>query len=426
MLQLQSPDEIRRRARANKGIARPQSHAQKKYFSLMLVPSYSSGKTRSVRIPHLAFYILFFSLLAVGAVMLTLHLRTQFFMQVAHYAEQSLEQVQEAYVSLQETTEEERRRLTEDSVNLRNALTQEIIRGQEGQYQQRQIYLETLEAIQSYVEGLEEQLGQFEDYRQAILDQLSSSAHIPPVRNMLNEMHQSQVHLLATLSDLSDYSEFRRERMGVAGSAAAADPAASAESNEAGRSVNLGESGHSMTFLSAITQTPEDAAEDLFDYIAMVELTLETKILLYSQLEQQVRRISPYIRNYPTLSPANGRLSSGFGWRRNPMGGGGSEMHRGVDIAAPTGTPIRATGGGTVIFSGWGGSYGNKVIIDHGLGIQTLYAHNSANLVQVGQQVSRGDTIARIGSTGRSTGPHVHYEVIVNGTAVNPTGFFLE
>jgi len=164
----------------------------------------------------------------------------------------------------------------------------------------------------------------------------------------------------------------------------------------------------------------------LLDYISMIELTLDIKAELYSQLEEQVRKVSPYIRNYPTIRPVVGRFTSGFGWRTDPLGGDGSEFHRGVDIAAPIGTNVVATGGGTVVFSGWSGSYGHKVIIDHGIGIRTLYAHNSTNLVWVGQQVNRGDVIARVGSTGNSTGPHVHYEVIVNGTRVNPTGFFFD
>lgn len=397
MLQLQSPKQIIKRARAKNEFINRKSHVQKKFFSLMLVPSYSSGKTRSIRIPYTAFYILFFTILTVAAVMLTLHWRTQNYIQIAHYTAAHLEQAQEAYAILQEVTEEEVNRLTEDNINLHSALVRDRIRGQEEQHQQRLTYLETLESIQAYVEGLEEQLQQFETYRQEILDQLSASAGIPAVRAMLNEMHQSQMHLLATLNDLNEHSAARRYR-----------------------EQNL------ITLMGSLSTPAWDAADDLFEYIAILELTLITKAELFSQLEEQVRRMAPYIRSYPTIRPVNGRLSSGFGWRRNPMGGSGSEMHRGVDIAAPSGTPVVATGAGTVIFSGWSGAYGNKVIIDHGLGIQTLYAHNSSNLVRVGQAVSRGDTIARVGSTGRSTGPHVHYEVIVNGTAVNPDRFFLE
>lgn len=108
------------------------------------------------------------------------------------------------------------------------------------------------------------------------------------------------------------------------------------------------------------------------------------------------------------------------------MGGSGGEHHGGVDIPAPTGTPIRAAGGGTIIYAGWRNGYGNTVKIDHGHGIVTLYAHNTRNNVHVGQRVERGDIIAYVGSTGRSTGPHLHYEVQINGVARNPVPFLLE
>lgn len=117
--------------------------------------------------------------------------------------------------------------------------------------------------------------------------------------------------------------------------------------------------------------------------------------------------------------PVSGRMSSGFGGRYHPVLKR-SRIHNGVDIAAPTGTPIHAAGDGEVIFAGWRGGYGNTVIIDHGGGVATLYGHCSKLYVGAGKRVSTGDRIAAVGSTGMSTGPHLHWEVRVNGTPVNP------
>lgn len=120
----------------------------------------------------------------------------------------------------------------------------------------------------------------------------------------------------------------------------------------------------------------------------------------------------------PSIWPADGVVSSRFGWRW-----GGSDWHPGLDIAADVGTPIMAAADGVVVSSDWNGGYGRQIMIDHGNGIVTLYAHNSENAVSAGQRVKKGQLIGYVGSTGYSTGPHVHYEVRVNGTAVNPASF---
>ncbi|WP_371365028.1 hypothetical protein SRRS_54810 [Sporomusa rhizae] len=124
----------------------------------------------------------------------------------------------------------------------------------------------------------------------------------------------------------------------------------------------------------------------------------------------------------PSIWPASGEVTSRFGWRNSPWGGG-SDWHPGIDIASSYGTPIMATADGTVTNSSWFGGYGNMVEIDHGNGIVTIYGHNSRNAVGVGQHVKKGQVVAYMGSTGMSTGTHVHYEVRVNGTAVNPSSF---
>lgn len=115
--------------------------------------------------------------------------------------------------------------------------------------------------------------------------------------------------------------------------------------------------------------------------------------------------------------PIRGRLTSSYGKRWGTF-------HHGLDLAAPSGTPIKASDGGTVVFSGWNsGGYGNMVKIDHGNGYQTVYAHNSKNAVKVGQKVAQGETIAYVGNTGNSTGNHVHFEILKNGSSKNPSNF---
>ncbi|MBI3593270.1 MAG: M23 family metallopeptidase [Nitrospirae bacterium] len=123
--------------------------------------------------------------------------------------------------------------------------------------------------------------------------------------------------------------------------------------------------------------------------------------------------------------PIQGRITSDFGQRENPKHGG-LEFHSGIDISTPSGTPVKATADGIVSFSGWSAGNGNLVVIEHGFGYSTFYAHNSSVVASVGRRVKRGDIIAYSGSTGNSTGPHLHYEVWSNGKAVNPRQFIME
>lgn len=124
----------------------------------------------------------------------------------------------------------------------------------------------------------------------------------------------------------------------------------------------------------------------------------------------------------PDIWPVSGVVSSHFGFRVSP-GGIGSTYHEGLDIASSYGNTVHATANGRITQAGWVNGYGYLVEIDHGNGIKTRYGHNSAILVSVGDQVVQGQTISLIGSTGNSTGPHCHYEVRVNGEAVDPTLF---
>ena len=116
------------------------------------------------------------------------------------------------------------------------------------------------------------------------------------------------------------------------------------------------------------------------------------------------------------IKPISGTITSRYGGRWG-------SVHTGLDIATSSGTSIKAAAGGTVSYAGWKGSYGNLVVISHGNGIQTYYAHCSSLLVSAGQSVSQGQVIARVGSTGNSTGPHLHFEIRKNGTTLNPQNY---
>lgn len=141
--------------------------------------------------------------------------------------------------------------------------------------------------------------------------------------------------------------------------------------------------------------------------------------------EQRLRGTKERPTWHPTGTfrwPVSGRVTSYFGGRKSP-GGIGSTNHKGIDIAAPRGTPVYAADGGTVTYSGWMSGYGYLVRIDHGNGYVTYYGHNSSLTVSVGQHVYKGQQIARVGSTGNSTGNHCHFEIRYNGVAKNPLNY---
>lgn len=135
------------------------------------------------------------------------------------------------------------------------------------------------------------------------------------------------------------------------------------------------------------------------------------------RLEEEARIMSRTPSMWPCVDP-RARLTSRFGYRRDPFSNS-VRHHDGTDVAAPLGSTVVATADGTVVFAGWDGDFGNLVKISHGNGIETWYAHLQKYSVARGQEVKRGDAIGKLGSTGRSTGPHVHYEVRVNGQPVD-------
>lgn len=209
------------------------------------------------------------------------------------------------------------------------------------------------------------------------------------------------------------------------------------EKDKARKAQRVGEIESLQVRLTQERDRISDLADDRRQQIDAIENDKEKYERALEELERQSQKIAAQIQQiYQTpqgkaryaraftggLSyPISGRISSPFGYRVHPITGV-YKLHTGVDLAAPSGTPIHAAADGVVIIAGWQGAYGRAVVIDHGGGVSTLYGHCSELLVSVNQNVSKGQVIAKVGSTGYSTGPHCHFEKRVNGTPVNPGG----
>lgn len=164
--------------------------------------------------------------------------------------------------------------------------------------------------------------------------------------------------------------------------------------------------------------TSDSGSIDIENLKHSINTTMETIGEIKDYLSQQ----RDLYLSTPKGWPVEGHITSPFGNRDHPRSGA-AEFHTGVDIAADPGRPVRATADGIVSFSGWSGGNGNLVVLEHGFKFSTFYGHNKMVTVKVGQKVKRGDIVGYIGSTGNSTGPHVHYEVWQDGRAINPNRY---
>ncbi|MGQ9779859.1 MAG: murein hydrolase activator EnvC family protein [Bacillota bacterium] len=172
-----------------------------------------------------------------------------------------------------------------------------------------------------------------------------------------------------------------------------------------------------------VRQTQEEVAKIQADRVRL-EQALEELERLSRELASEIRRrgSAASLGTGRMMWPVSGRVTSGFGWRYHPVLKT-NKFHTGIDIAVPTGTPVSAADTGVVLIAGWRGGYGYLVAIDHGRGLSTFYAHNSVLLVKEGDVVVKGQRIALSGNTGLSTGPHLHFEVRVDGDPVNPVPY---
>jgi len=372
------------------------SHKQKKYISLMVVPSYSSGKTRSLRIPRSMFYGVVIAIFAITAVLTGLQQRSAYLQRRAQLLEYNLSATEEDFYEFRILAEKTQDDLIETAAQIYGELSASEHRAQSALEQQARTHRTELEIIMEQVDEIERLIREFDEDRQALIGGLSNrAALIPPAARLFEQLEESQEYLLS-------YSLIH---------------------NPPAESVRVEYTGIGLMSFNPVAAPLTFCT--LHEYLQLLKDELAVQRILMDNFESYRSRMDLYLRNFPTLWPVSGNISSGFGWRMRPFGGG-SEHHNGIDIPAPTGTPIRAAGGGTVIFSGWRNGYGLTVEIDHGNSMTTLYAHNTRNLVEVGQHVTRGDVIAHVGSTGLSTAPHLHFEVSVNGRTVNPLPFMLE
>ena len=173
--------------------------------------------------------------------------------------------------------------------------------------------------------------------------------------------------------------------------------------------------------------TNNELAADLTLKIDLLQKEMYVQAKSYDDVVEMAKNQEIRMENIPAIQPVMNkdlkRVASGYGMRIDPVYHV-RKFHQGMDFTAPTGTEIFATGNAKVVFSGWKQGYGNTVILDHGFGYQTLYAHLYKSLVHEGQKVRRSDVIALVGNTGKSTGPHLHYEVRLHGKPVDPRNYY--
>ncbi|MEE9259236.1 MAG: peptidoglycan DD-metalloendopeptidase family protein [Nitrospinaceae bacterium] len=181
----------------------------------------------------------------------------------------------------------------------------------------------------------------------------------------------------------------------------------------------------SHSFSTSLAREARSMAEKLSSDLSHLTKQAKIQTISFQELDEFFKNQKSLLSATPSIWPTRGWVTSGFGFRKSPFTGL-REKHEGWDIAARSGAPIRSPADGIVVVSGREYGYGNMIEIDHGYGIVSRFGHNSKHLVKAGDRVKRGQLIALVGNTGRSTGPHLHYEVVLNGVPVHPKNYILE
>jgi murein DD-endopeptidase MepM/ murein hydrolase activator NlpD len=245
----------------------------------------------------------------------------------------------------------------------------------------------------------------------------SAKAELEQLRASNITLRQENISFRAATGELTTQIVALQSAIVDLGAQAQIDPAtAKAVSNlpalVRGQAMGGARDSQTRALLAAAVRSPEDTFGVLKDLLGNLERRL-------SVVRVDVTRQTELANATPSIWPALGWLTSGFGRRIDPFNGSPAS-HLGLDIAADRGHPVYATANGVVQAAEWGGDYGNMVVITHESGLTTRYAHLSRMTVTPGTMVKRGDVIGFVGSTGRSTSPHLHYEVLANGRPLNP------
>ena len=207
------------------------------------------------------------------------------------------------------------------------------------------------------------------------------------------------------------------------GAQAALDPTLASAMDRLPAVVNnraMGGAGASAATVSSLAAL--HSPENTFGLLREILQGIESRL---TAAKSDVDRRNSLAAATPSIWPAHGWLSSSVGRRTDPINGG-ADFHQGLDISADSGSPVYATADGTVVVAAREGAYGNLITIDHGYGLETRYGHLSKYEVKAGEKIKRGQVVGRVGATGRATGPHLHYEVRVNGRLLNPLQLLLQ
>ncbi len=342
---------------------KPVRHKQSKYFTVMLIPD-SSKKVKAIKIPHWVFYCL--ACIAAVVVGITLTLRYQAVKEREH-AQAVTQMLDDSKRELYEVITD-REKLLDEKDNIQSVFKTEKER---------------------LLNEKEDVLKRMDDYEQQVNE----------LQNKLYELESLKEEIYTTISETYDMAGLTLARFEGTVDSEIPD--------------SVGGPVHES-----------ERADSLGDVLDMLNNRLNNDLDELAYLFEAAQNAESIKRSIPSGKPVNGYITSDFGTRRNPFTGRVIEVHEAIDFKAATGTKVKATADGVVTFSGARSGYGYIVTIRHGYGYVTQYAHNSKLLVSEGDVIEKGDVIALSGSTGRSTGPHVHYEVLRYGTPLNPRKFF--